>query len=45
MLEVIKKPIIYRLFKDFTRNRKKTNMAIVFNCRPLPDILIDWDHR
>ena len=35
-LEVINKPFIYKFFKDFTNHRKKTNRAVVFSCRPLP---------
>ena len=36
--------IIYKFFKDFTNHWKKTNMAIVFSCRPSPYILKyrDW---
>ena len=26
-------------FNDFTNHRKKTNRAVVFNCRPFPNIL------
>ena len=29
---------IYKFFKDFTKHKKKTNMAIVFSCRPFPNI-------
>ena len=37
--EVFSKSIIYQLFKDFTKHRKKTNGTIVFGQRPLPNIL------
>ena len=36
---VINNPIIYKFFKDFTNQRKKTNRAAVFSCRPFPNIL------
>ena len=29
------KYIIYKLFKDFLNQRKKTNKSVVFYCRPL----------
>ena len=38
-------PIIYKLFKDFTNRRKKTNWAVAFSCRPSPNILKYKDHR
>ena len=37
-------PIIYKLFKDFTNHRKKTNRAVVFSCRPFSNILKYRDH-
>ena len=37
-LEVINRNI-YRLFKDFTNNRRKTNRVIVLSCRYLTGIL------
>ena len=36
---MINNPIIYKYLKDFTNHRKKTNKAIVFSCRPFPNIL------
>ena len=36
---VVKKPIIYKFFKDFTDHRKKANRAVVFNCRSFHNIL------
>ena len=44
-LEVIIKPIIYRLFKDFTYHRKKTNRALVFSQRTLTNNLKYMDQR
>ena len=42
-LYVINNPIIYNFFKGFTKRkrkeRKKTNRAVVFGCRPFPNIL------
>ena len=44
---VINKPVIYKFFKDFTNHRKKSSRAVVFSCRPFPDILkikdYGWD--
>ena len=34
-----------QVFKDFTNNRKKTNRAVVFSCRPFPNILKYKDHQ
>ena len=31
--------IIYKVFKDFTNHRKKTNREVVFSFRPFPNIL------
>ena len=42
---MINNPIIYKIFKDFTNHRKKTNRAVVFSCRPFPNILKYRDHR
>ena len=36
--------IIYKVFKDFTNHRKKTNRAAVFSCRPFSNILKYRDH-
>ena len=36
---MINNPIIYKLFKDFTNHRKKTNRTVVFSSRPFPNIL------
>ena len=36
---MINNPIIYKFFKDFTNHRKKTNRAVVFSCRPFPNVL------
>ena len=38
-LKVINNLIIYKLFKDFTNHRKKTNRVIVFSYRHFPNIL------
>ena len=38
-LEVINNSIIYKLFKDFTNHRKKTNRVVVFSSRPFSNIL------
>ena len=40
-----KNSIICKFFKDFTNHKKKTNMALVFSCRPFPNILQYRDHR
>ena len=45
VLEVIKKPIIYKFFNDFTDHINKTNSAIVFNREPSPNILNYRDHK
>ena len=37
--KVIKNPIIYEFFKDFTNHRKKTNREVVFSSRPFPKLL------
>ena len=53
--QVINNPITYKflqqtiiynnhIFKEFTNHRKKTNMAVVFSCRPFPNILKYGDH-
>ena len=42
---VINNPIIFKFFEDFTNHRKKTNRAVVFSCRPFPNILKYRDHR
>ena len=44
-LLVTNNPIIYKFFKDFTNHRKKTNMAVIFSCRPFPNILKYRDHQ
>ena len=44
-LKEINSPIIYKLFKDFTNCRKKTNRAAVFSRRPFPNILKYRDHQ
>ena len=44
-LLVINKLILYKLFKDFTNHRKKTNSEAVFRCQPFPQILKYRDHR
>ena len=44
-LQVINNSIIYKFFKDFTNHRKKTNMVVVFTCRPFPNILKYRDHQ
>ena len=31
---MISNPIIYKVFKDFTNHRRKTNREITFSCRP-----------
>ena len=41
---MINNPIIYKFFKDFTNHRKKTNRAVVFSCRPFPNILKYMDN-
>ena len=43
--EAIDKLINHKLLKYFTNNRKKTNRAVIFSCRPLPHILQYKDHR
>ena len=43
--EVIKKPIIYKFFKDLVSHEKKSNKLVVFHCWPLTNILEYWDHR
>ena len=35
----------YKFFKDFTYHRKKINRAVVFSCRPFPNILKYRDHH
>ena len=35
---MIKKPIIYKFFKDFTNNKKKISREVVFSCTPFPNI-------
>ena len=35
---MIKDPIIYKFFKDFTNHRKETNRMVVFSCRPYSNI-------
>ena len=42
---LIKKLIINKPLKVFTDQRKKTNIAAVFCCRPLPNILKNRDHK
>ena len=37
--------IIYKFFKDFTTQRKKTNRKVVFCHIPFPNILKYMDHR
>ena len=44
-LSVVNNSIIYKFFKDFTNNGKKTNGAVVSSCRPFPNILKYRDHR
>ena len=48
-LYVINNPIILQVFQrnyqSFTNDRKKTNMAVIFRCRPFPNILKCRDHR
>ena len=44
-LQVKNHPIISTFFKDFTNHRKKTNRALVFSCRPFPNILKYRDYR
>ena len=39
---MINNPVIYKFFKDFTNHRK--NRAVVFSCRPFPNILQYRDH-
>ena len=41
---LINNAIIYKFFKDLTNHRKKTNCAVVFSCRPFPNILLYRDH-
>ena len=36
-LKLTKEPTIYKLFKDFTNYRKKTNREVVFGPSPLPN--------
>ena len=36
---MINNPIIYKFFKDFTNNRKKTYRVLVFSSRPFPTFL------
>ena len=43
-LQMINNRIIYKFLKDFTNHRKKTNMAMVFSCRPFPNIFKCRDH-
>ena len=38
-IQVIKKPIIYKLFKDFSEKGKNTNRVVVFSCTSFPNIL------
>ena len=44
-LSVINNPFICKFFKYFTNHRKKTNRAIVFSCKPFPNILKYRDHQ
>ena len=43
-LYIINNLIIYKFFKHFTNHRMKTNRAVVFSCRPFPNILKYRDH-
>ena len=43
-LQMINNPIIYKFLKDFTNHRKRINRAMVFSCRPFPNILKCRDH-
>ena len=36
--------IIYKFFTNFTNHRKKNKRAVVFSCRPIPNILKYRDH-
>ena len=43
-LYVISSPIIHKFFKNFIKQRKKANRAVVFSCGPFPNILKYRDH-
>ena len=43
-LKVIKNLIIYKFFKEFINHKKKTNRAVAFSCRCIPNILKYCDH-
>ena len=45
VLSPVNNPIIYKLFKDLTRQRKKTNRVVVFSSRPFSNILKYRDHQ
>ena len=44
-IKVINQLIIYKFFKEFINHKKKTNRAVVFSCRCLPNILKYCDYR
>ena len=44
-LQVINNSIIYKFSKDFNNHRKKTNRAVIFSCRPFPNILKYMDYQ
>ena len=44
-IKMINNPIIYKFYKDFTNHRKKTSRAVVFSCRPYPNIFKYRDHQ
>ena len=44
-LWVIINRIIYKFFKDFNNDRKKTNRTVVFSCRSFPNICKYRDYR
>ena len=45
ILKIRKRPLVlFTSFSKTTNHRKKTNRAVVFSCRPFPDILKYWDH-
>ena len=43
-LKVINKLIIFKFLKEFTNHVKKTNKAVVFSCKGLPNILKYCEH-
>ena len=42
---MINNPIIYKFFKGFAKQKKKTNWVVVLSCRPFPSIFKYRDHE